>query len=64
MSAFFVVEFLKLKHYKYQIMIKVKLKFVIRNSSSKTPKKSGSILIVIQKLINSLMKNDEVLGGE
>ena len=37
-------------------MIKVKLKFVIRNSSSKTPKKSGSILIVIQKLINSLMK--------
>ncbi|SMP36827.1 hypothetical protein SAMN06265346_12431 [Flavobacterium hercynium] len=45
-------------------MIKVKLKFVIRNSSSKTPKKSGSILIVIQKLINSLMKNDEVLGGE
>ncbi len=42
--------------YKYQITIIASLIFVIRNSACKTSKKYFSIVLLIQKLINSLMK--------
>lgn len=51
-----VIVFLKTNRYKYEIMIIFNLIFVIRNSAFKMAKKWFSIILLIQKLINSLKK--------